>query len=59
MVLGEGAVGCVVEERVVERAGSRRIELVDPGDEPDAVFAGDLAESVAVGARYRYGLACE
>ena len=48
----ELARGRVVEERVVDRARTGGVDLVDPGDEPDAVLAGDRAQSVGIGARH-------
>ena len=51
VVQRERAVGRVVEQRVVERAGPLGVDLVDAGDEPDAVLARDRAEPVARRAR--------
>ena len=46
----QAALGVVVEERVVERAGALRVDLGDAGDEPDAVLARDFPEPVGGGA---------
>ena len=45
----EPPVGRVVQQRVVERAGTLGVDLVHSGDEPDPVFRRDLAEAVRGG----------
>ena len=59
VVKRERAVGGVVEQRVVQRAGPLGIDLVDAGDEPHAVLACDCAEPVGVGPRHGERLARE
>ena len=59
VVHGERSVGRVVEQRVVDRARLLGIDLVHAGDEPDAVFAGDLAEPALGIARHLERLAAQ